>query len=165
MGVNSTTLPFPKSRTIETLNNESNFDASRSLKLKSNHVPEQNVSTLSNETVIPDYLLRYIQFHRESIADGKVKNGVPFLVYRCYGGCAGLGGRIKAMIKSFYAAVCAKRVFLIDSPFPLPLQDYLAPNMIEWNASYPNEAAPEGLWICGQCVDCTACRNSSEKGE
>lgn len=27
----------------------------------------------------------------------------------------------------------------------------------------PLKAAPEGLWICGQCVDCSACRNSSEK--
>jgi hypothetical protein len=27
----------------------------------------------------------------------------------------------------------------------------------------PLKAAPEGLWICGQCVDCAACRNSSEK--
>lgn len=27
----------------------------------------------------------------------------------------------------------------------------------------PLKAAPEGLWICGQCVDCTSCQNSSEK--
>lgn len=27
----------------------------------------------------------------------------------------------------------------------------------------PLSAAPEGLWICGQCVDCSECKNTSEK--
>jgi F/Y-rich N-terminus/PHD-like zinc-binding domain/PHD-finger len=28
----------------------------------------------------------------------------------------------------------------------------------------PLISAPEGLWICGQCVDCKSCHNSAEKG-
>jgi hypothetical protein len=27
----------------------------------------------------------------------------------------------------------------------------------------PLKAAPDGLWICGQCVDCSECKNTSEK--
>jgi hypothetical protein len=108
---------------------------------------DQTAQSNQNITIIPDWLQRYIRFHRESIEGGHVKDGVPFLVYHCHGGCAGLGGRIKAMIKSFYTAVCSKRVFLIDSPFPFPLEDYLAPNMIEWNATYPNGTIESDIFV------------------
>ncbi|KAI2496200.1 sulfotransferase family [Fragilaria crotonensis] len=142
-------ISSPKSGVLEALTNKSDIAASRVSNRNANELHVQNASAAStqNTTGIPDYLLRYVQFHRESVEGGKVKDGVPFLVYRCYGGCAGLGGRIKAMIKSFYAAVCSQRVFLIDSPFPLPLQDYLAPNMIEWNASYRNETDELDIFV------------------
>jgi hypothetical protein len=147
LGTNASMKSSPGA--LEATTNESDVAVSRILNLNTNELHVQNVSATStqNATDIPDFLLRYIQFHRESVEFGKVKDGVPFLVYRCYGGCAGLGGRIKAMIKSFYAAVCSHRVFLIDSPFPLPLQDYLAPNMIEWNASYPDETAELDVFV------------------
>jgi len=31
--------------------------------------------------------------------------------------------------------------------------------------SPPLEKAPTGIWICGQCVDCTKCKNTSDDGE
>jgi hypothetical protein len=103
--------------------------------------PDERSKSIKSTTRIPEWLQNYVEFQKASLhSDGRIKQGVPYLVYHCYGDCAGLGGRLKGIIKSLFAAVCAHRVFVIDSPFPFPLEHYFAPNMIQWNLSYPRNS-------------------------
>ena len=148
LGQNSSTSSSKDNRTVQTAAKGVSRHDIKKMSDRSAATPTRaSGQDTTTTTSIPDWMQRYIQFHRDSIEGGKIKDGVPFLVYQCYGGCAGLGGRIKAMIKSFYTAVCSNRVFLIDSPFPFPLQDYLAPNMIQWNATFPSGTAELDIYI------------------
>lgn len=95
-------------------------------------------------TGLPDWLNRYIKFHHSSIeGDGnggyRVKTNVPYIVYSCNGEerCGGIGDRVNAMVIVLYLAMCSGRVLLIDSPYPSPLQNFLEPNEIRWDASEP----------------------------
>lgn len=92
----------------------------------------------------PDWVNEYIEFHRSSVeSDGddgyRVKQGVPFLVYECTGEnkCGGIGDRINSMVLVLYLAMCSGRVLLINSPYPSPLQNFLEPNQIHWDALPP----------------------------
>jgi len=106
------------------------IDAQKDIKLASN-VPK--------ESPLSPWVDDYISFHRSSIKDGKLIDGVKYIVYQCKDGpnrCGGSGDRLVGMIKMFYLAMSKKRVLLIDSPFPTPLTDVFNP-LIEWNATYP----------------------------
>ena len=94
----------------------------------------------------PDWLLDYIEFHQSSVeSDGnggyRVKQGVPFLVYECTGEnkCGGIGDRINSMVLVLYLAMCSGRVLLVNSPYPSPLQNFLEPNLIHWDAKPPKD--------------------------
>jgi len=100
----------------------------------------------------PDWLNDYIDYHRNSLeSDGNggysLKEGVPFLVYDCTGEtkCGGIGDRINAMVILLYLAMCSGRVLIINSPHPSPLQNFLEPNRIHWDAALPQMADGEEL--------------------
>ena len=121
---------------------------SRSVKvfhlLHSDFKPEQIQSTIQNQTptasekdenTIPKWIHEYIHFHRASVNGTMLNADAHFLLYQCEGSCAGIGGRLKTMIKSLYASICSDRVLLIHSPSPFPLERYLEPNLLQWNVS------------------------------
>ena len=96
----------------------------------------------------PDWLKDYIEFHRSSVEPDdngghRVKEGVPFLVYECTGEnkCGGIGDRINSMVLVLYLAMCSGRVLLINSPYPSPLQHFLEPNLIHWDAAPSKDVA------------------------
>lgn len=88
-----------------------------------------------SENTMPEWIRDYIHFHRASINDTNLVADAQFLLYQCEGSCAGIGGRLKTMIKSLYASICSDRVLLIHAPSPFPLEKYLEPNLLQWNAS------------------------------
>jgi hypothetical protein len=57
------------------------------------------------------------------------------VVYSCRGGCGGAGDRLSGVMQAFFMAVCTNRTFSIDWNKPDPLQEYLQPNLIQWNMS------------------------------
>jgi len=81
----------------------------------------------------------YIRFHNSAIINGKLKEGVRYVVYSCSNkkNCGGIGDRVLSMVKAFYFAIATGRVLLIDSTFPTPLSNYLNPNFVQWDATYP----------------------------
>jgi len=81
----------------------------------------------------------YIRFHNSAIVNGKLKDGVKYVVYSCTNrkNCGGIGDRVLSMVKAFYFAIATGRVLLIDSMFPTPLSNYLNPNFVQWNATFP----------------------------
>ena len=92
----------------------------------------------------PDWLNDYIDYHRISLeSDGnggyRLKEGVPFLVYECNGEtkCGGIGDRINSMVILLYLAMCSGRVLIINSPYPSPLENFLEPALIHWDAALP----------------------------
>lgn len=96
----------------------------------------QSQSSLKGPIHIPEWIHDYVNFHRSSLNGTTLKDDARFLLYRCDGACAGVGGRLKTMIKSLYASICSDRVLLINSPSPFPLQLYLEPNLLQWNATW-----------------------------
>jgi len=82
----------------------------------------------------------YIEFHKSSIKNGKLKKGIPYIIYECNGEelCGGVGDRVLGMAKALYFAISTGRVLLIDSTYPVSLEQILKPNLIEWNAAFPN---------------------------
>ena len=113
----------------------------------------------------PDFLNDYIEFHRSAVEpDGNggwsVKAGVPFLVYECTGEnkCGGIGDRINSMVLVLYLAMCSGRVLLINSPYPSPLQNFLEPNLIHWDASPPT--ADDGTELELPILDIMDIRNN-----
>jgi hypothetical protein len=100
----------------------------------------------------PEWLNDYVKFHQSSVeSNGKggylLKEGVPFLVYECNGDnkCGGIGDRINSMVLVLYLAMCSGRVLLINSPYPSPLQNFLEPNLIHWDAAPPKSDDGEDL--------------------
>ena len=100
----------------------------------------------------PDCLSDYIEYHRNSLeSDGndgyRLKEGVPFLVYECSGEtkCGGIGDRINSMVILLYLAMCSGRVLIINSPYPSPLQNFLEPALIHWDAALPQMIDGEDL--------------------
>eukprot|EP00562_Extubocellulus_spinifer_P017243 CAMPEP_0178609718 /NCGR_PEP_ID=MMETSP0697-20121206/38789_1 /TAXON_ID=265572 /ORGANISM="Extubocellulus spinifer, Strain CCMP396" /LENGTH=1413 /DNA_ID=CAMNT_0020248299 /DNA_START=166 /DNA_END=4403 /DNA_ORIENTATION=- len=93
----------------------------------------------------PDWLDSYIEYHRSSVEpDGnggyRLKDGVPFVVYECTDNvkCGGIGDRINSMVLVLYLAMCSGRVLLINAPYPSPLQNFLNPNEVRWDATPPD---------------------------
>jgi acid phosphatase class B len=94
----------------------------------------------SHDLVFSPWVQHYISFHQSSVADGKLNDGARYIIYECKDGsvrCGGAGDRLVGMIKMFYLALCTKRVLVIDSSFPIPLEQVLNPSHIEWNVSFP----------------------------
>eukprot|EP00588_Corethron_pennatum_P009262 CAMPEP_0194272930 /NCGR_PEP_ID=MMETSP0169-20130528/6377_1 /TAXON_ID=218684 /ORGANISM="Corethron pennatum, Strain L29A3" /LENGTH=595 /DNA_ID=CAMNT_0039015723 /DNA_START=50 /DNA_END=1838 /DNA_ORIENTATION=- len=81
----------------------------------------------------------YINFHRSAIKDGRLKDGFPYVVYRCSDKerCGGVGDRVLSIVRAFYFAMATGRVLLIDSKFPVELKTYLNPNFVKWDAEVP----------------------------
>mmetsp|Transcript_15754 Transcript_15754/g.35453 ORF Transcript_15754/g.35453 Transcript_15754/m.35453 type:complete len:752 (-) Transcript_15754:371-2626(-) len=92
----------------------------------------------TNRLMAPPWLSKYIQFHRSSIEEGRIKEGIRYVVYECTGEelCGGIGDRVIGMVKALYFAMCTDRVLLINAPYPVPLETILNPNLMEWNASF-----------------------------
>mmetsp|Transcript_28585 Transcript_28585/g.65349 ORF Transcript_28585/g.65349 Transcript_28585/m.65349 type:complete len:493 (-) Transcript_28585:797-2275(-) len=85
------------------------------------------------------WLKKYFEFHSSSIENGRIKDGVRYIVYECTGDefCGGLGDRVIGIIKTLYLAILTNRVLLLDSPYPVPLDRVLNPSFMAWNASFP----------------------------
>lgn len=86
------------------------------------------------------WIQEYIEFHQSSIVNGKLKDNARYLIYQCKDGnirCGGAGDRMMAIVKTLYLSICTRRVFLIDSTFPVPLASVLNAAHIQWNATYP----------------------------
>ena len=101
----------------------------------------RGLESADSSIILSPILRDYIDFHRSSIEDGRLRDGVKYLVYECKEldeRCGGVGDRMLGMIKSLYLAVCTKRVLLIDSTFPVSLANYLIPNRVQWNATFPS---------------------------
>eukprot|EP00588_Corethron_pennatum_P000014 CAMPEP_0194294464 /NCGR_PEP_ID=MMETSP0169-20130528/50717_1 /TAXON_ID=218684 /ORGANISM="Corethron pennatum, Strain L29A3" /LENGTH=446 /DNA_ID=CAMNT_0039043321 /DNA_START=287 /DNA_END=1627 /DNA_ORIENTATION=- len=81
----------------------------------------------------------YIDFHNSAIEDGKLKDGFPYVIYVCSKNerCGGVGDRVLGMVKAFYFAMMEGRVLLIESEFPVSLKYYLNPNLVQWDAEFP----------------------------
>eukprot|EP00804_Cyclotella_cryptica_P000105 CCRYP_020511-RB/>CCRYP_020511-RB protein AED:0.14 eAED:0.14 QI:20/1/1/1/0/0/3/239/551 len=104
------------------------------------HRNQNPIESLSQDLSFSPWVEDYISFHQSSIINGKLADNVPYLIYECKDGkarCGGAGDRLIGMIKMFYLAMCSRRVFLIDAPFPVPLTDVFNPSYIEWNATFP----------------------------
>ena len=98
-------------------------------------------SSSSSPFSFPPWIQQYISFHKSSIENGRLKSGSQYLIYQCNDGeknkCGGAGDRLIGMIKLLYFAMCTNRVLLIDSPFPIPLNQVLNPSHIQWDADFP----------------------------
>ncbi|KAL7487481.1 hypothetical protein ACHAW6_013058 [Cyclotella cf. meneghiniana] len=102
--------------------------------------PVENAADLMPFSSFSPWIQEYISFHRSFIKEGKLEQNAQYLIYQCKDGdirCGGAGDRMIAMVKTFYLAMCTRRVFLMDSTFPIPLTDVLKPGHIQWNATYP----------------------------
>ena len=114
-------------------------DTSRKISDESLFSPDFDIpASLQN----PPWIQQYISFHKSSIENGTLKSGSPYLIYQCNDGgagkkCGGAGDRLIGMIKLLYVAICTNRVFFIDSPFPIPLNQVLNPSHIQWDAEFP----------------------------
>mmetsp|Transcript_89794 Transcript_89794/g.290103 ORF Transcript_89794/g.290103 Transcript_89794/m.290103 type:complete len:323 (+) Transcript_89794:1012-1980(+) len=81
-------------------------------------------------------LAEYIDFHHRGVAAlaSDPDADVPVLVYSCqpYAQCGGQGDRLNGIVTAFLLAILTRRVFLIDSESPLPLQMLLVPRLVDW---------------------------------
>eukprot|EP00927_Polykrikos_kofoidii_P017049 TRINITY_DN17741_c0_g2_i1.p1 TRINITY_DN17741_c0_g2~~TRINITY_DN17741_c0_g2_i1.p1 ORF type:complete len:1000 (-),score=137.92 TRINITY_DN17741_c0_g2_i1:120-3119(-) len=102
--------------------------------------PSREETPSQSTTKLADHLAGYAIFHRKGLDALKVahsggkRSKQSVLVYSCesFRQCGGLGDRINGMVTAFLLAVLSKRLFLIDSENPLPLQMLLEPNAIDW---------------------------------
>lgn len=97
---------------------------------------QKRLASLVDDISLPEWIHDYVAFHSDSLNGSSLADDTRFLLYRCHGSCAGIGGRLKTMIKSLYASICSHRVLLIDSPSPFPLEHYLEPNLLQWNTTF-----------------------------
>jgi len=81
----------------------------------------------------------YIDFHKISIKDGKLKADVPYVVYKCSDKetCGDVSDQVLSIVKAFYFAMRTGRILLIDSQFPAELKNYLNPNFVQWDVEFP----------------------------
>ncbi|CAK0839584.1 unnamed protein product, partial [Prorocentrum cordatum] len=80
-------------------------------------------------------LAAYADFHQRGVE--LMSNGstdVPVLVYSCqpFAQCGGHGDRLNGIVTAFFLAVLTRRVFLLDSESPVPLQLLLEPRALDW---------------------------------
>jgi hypothetical protein len=104
-----------------------------------NKSPVRDPSSMSQLSFSP-WMQEYISFHQSKIVNGRLKDDARYLIYQCKDGdirCGGAGDRMLAMVKMLYLAMCTRRVLLIDSTFPIPLEAVLNPAHVEWNATFP----------------------------
>ncbi|KAJ3011503.1 hypothetical protein HKX48_006801 [Thoreauomyces humboldtii] len=78
-----------------------------------------------------DALIRdYVKLNREARENPR---NARWIVMQCTeSGNGGLGDRFKGIVSMFYYGLMTGRAFAIDWTYPDLLQDYLAPNMIDW---------------------------------
>ena len=69
---------------------------------------------------------------QRSVIHGDTQIGI--VVWRCHEICGGLGDRQRGILTSFALAIATGRAFFIDSPLPVPLQNYfrLASSDLHW---------------------------------
>ena len=83
----------------------------------------------------------YADFHA-SVLSGKQKG--KYLIYDCTlqqkDICGGYGNRIQSISILLILAMVTKHVFLIESTYPIDINDYFQTNAIQWN-----HAVPKGL--------------------
>merc|ERR1740121_1698993 len=93
-------------------------------------------SAVLADTPLSVRLADYIEFHRQGVAALRADPAadVRVLVFSCqpFAQCGGHGDRLNGIVTAFLLAVLTRRVFLIDSESPLPLQVLLAPRLIDW---------------------------------
>ena len=74
-------------------------------------------------------------FRKLPADSGEVKT-VKFIQNSCHSeGCAGLGDRLKGIFSAYAIALLSNRTFLIDMPYPCPLESLLGPNEVDWVSS------------------------------
>ena len=66
-------------------------------------------------------------------------------------GCCGLGDRLYGLIILFLGAAATDRLFFIDHDKPLPLENYLEPNRLEWRMRSLSDEARKTLDKCDGC--------------
>jgi len=95
-----------------------------------------DAATILADTPLSVRLADYIELHRQGVAQLREDPAadVRVLVYSCqpFAQCGGHGDRLNGIVTAFLLAVLTRRVFLIDSESPLPLQLLLAPRLIDW---------------------------------
>ena len=99
--------------------------------------PAPRISRVSvtNEKCVEKAIEEYAAFHAHGIESIRAGKPVQVLVYECHGSqrCGGLGNRLEGILSAFYVAVATRRVFVIDSHEPFPLDETLEPSSINWN--------------------------------
>jgi len=102
-------------------------------------VPAEAVTTMADggkrrREHFPSWLRAYVDFHRDSIHKADHDDDVAYLRWVCLPkGCGGTGDRLSGIVQAFYMAMCTSRILLVDWHSPAPLENYLRPNLIEWN--------------------------------
>jgi len=93
-------------------------------------------SDMLADTPLATRLAEYLEFHRRGVAAlaSDADSDIPVLVYSCqpYAQCGGHGDRLNGIVTAFMLAVLTRRLFLIDSESPLPLQLLLTPRLVDW---------------------------------
>ena len=92
---------------------------------------------------LPLWIESYVDFHHNttSYLGGsyavKIDPPTATLVYTCKEKrwCGGVGDRLNGILASLYMSICSNRTFLIDLASPDPIEMFLVPNRIYWNAS------------------------------
>lgn len=86
-----------------------------------------------NENFFRDLLAWYVAEHN-AWRNGSTKVLKGAIIAVCYGlpYCGGHGDRVHGILSLLLLAIATKRGFLIDSRFPLPLDEVLQPSFLDW---------------------------------
>ena len=96
-----------------------------------NHKDYVSNSAVTNEDC---WLLDYVDYHNRERKRLEQREEVKALVYICHYNCGGLGDRVSGIVSAFYAAVAMRRLFIIDSSYPVPLNLTLRPtDSLNWD--------------------------------
>lgn len=89
-----------------------------------------SASVALNETACPAWIAEYAAFHKEHRNDTDARR----LTYSCEnsGEGGGFGDRFRAMVWGARLAAATRRVFHIKMTHPVLLENYLAPNGVDW---------------------------------
>ena len=81
------------------------------------------------------HIFRFWEQQQFRALDGDTS--IKAIVWRCRGGCGGLGDRQRGILTSFMLAMVTGRAFFVDSIFPTPLRHYfrVANPVLHWTFS------------------------------
>jgi hypothetical protein len=76
-----------------------------------------------------------LRIFQNSKGRARVLKDSKILRYECNKQCGGVGDRIHGMLTALTLAICSNRTLNIQSNHPDPLENYLVPNLLHWNAT------------------------------